>query len=235
VDGSDRSPADPQSPQAAEPPLGPAAVRVGRQVIAYRVLGVGCALIGTLLVIAGLFAMRGKPAPPGQAAVASSSARPVGGPPTGAGSTAPPPSTAPVGTPPPTTAPPTTAPPGTTAPPTSALATGPPSTATPARLGDTHAVARAPLTVLNNTTRAHLAQRAAAEFRDGGWQVVAVGNYTGQISLTTAYYTPGSATERQAAEALAKQFRGIARVLPRFAGLPASAHGVVVVLAPDWS
>ena len=61
-----------------------------------------------------------------------------------------------------------------------------------------------------------------------------VGNFTGTIPSTTAYFTPGSSTEERAARALAAQFRGIARVLPRYSGLPSSVHGVIVVLAPDW-
>jgi hypothetical protein len=102
-------------------------------------------------------------------------------------------------------------------------------TATP-----TPVIVRAPLTVLNNTTRPHLAERAAAIFRAGGWQVVKIGNFTGTIPSTTVYFTPGSSTEERAAQALAAQFPGIARVLPRYAGLPSSVHGVIVVLAPDW-
>ena len=50
--------------------------------------------------------------------------------------------------------------------------------------------------MLNNTTRAHLAARAADQFRAGGWQVVKVGNFTGTIPSTTVYFTPGSGAEQ---------------------------------------
>ena len=61
-----------------------------------------------------------------------------------------------------------------------------------------------------------------------------MGNFTGTIPSTTVYFTPGSGAEQRAAWALARQFPGIARVLPRYSGLPSSVHGVIVVLAPDW-
>jgi hypothetical protein len=196
-----------------------------RQAVAYRLLGIGCALLGVLLVIGGLFALRGKPA---------STATGVA--PTPAVTSAPAASESPVSPTPMTSASPTSpVPAGTTAAPTSKPPTSTPPSPTKAATGaGSPTPARAPLTVLNNTTRAHLAEQAAAEFRQGGWQVVQVGNYTGTIPVTTVYYTPGSATEERAAEALAAQFIGIARVLPRYDGLPASVHGVIVVLAPDW-
>jgi hypothetical protein len=204
-----------------------------RQAVAYRLLGIGCALVGVLLVIGGLVALRGKPPSPATGAVAGS----------GAGSTSataasgPPASLTPAaGSSPSSTAPASTVPASTAAPATSRPAS-PPKAATGTGTGTgspTPARPRAPLTVLNNTTRAHLAEQAAEEFRQGGWQVVQVGNYTGTIPVTTVYYTPGSATEERAAEALAAQFIGISRVLSRYDGLPASVHGVVVVLAPDW-
>jgi len=191
-----------------------------RQAVAYRLLGVCCALVGVLLVIGGLVALRGKPASTATGAVASSGASSA----TATATSDPPVSPTPAANPSPTSA----APAPTTVPPTST-----PPTPTKAATG-AGAPARAPLTVLNNTTRAHLAEQTAEEFRQGGWQVVQVGNYTGTISMTTVYYTPGSATEERAAEALAAQFTGISRVLSRFGGLPASVHGVIVVLAPDW-
>jgi hypothetical protein len=88
--------------------------------------------------------------------------------------------------------------------------------------------------VLNNTTRSGLADQAAGEFRAGGWSVVKVGNFTGKIPTTTVYYEPGNGAQQRAAQALARQYPDIARVLPRYAGLPDSVHGVIVVLAPDW-
>jgi hypothetical protein len=203
-----------------------------RQAFAYRLLGIGCALVGVLLVVGGLVALRGKPTSTATGAAATSASATVTSEPpaslTPAASPSPT-STAPASTMPPTTAPPTTVPASTVAPPTSRPASPPAATST-----GSPKPARAPLTVLNNTTRPHLAEQAAEEFRQGGWQVVQVGNYTGEIPMTTVYYTPGSATEERAAEALAAQFTGISRVLSRYDGLPASVHGVIVVLAPDW-
>jgi len=199
-----------------------------RQAVAYRLIGVVCALLGVLLVIGGLVALRGKPTSPATGAAATSAPVNVtSGPPANPTPAASPSSASPAST---SAAPPSTAPPSTTAPPTSK----PPTPAKVATGASSPAPARAPLTVLNNTTRAHLAEQAAEEFRQGGWQVVQVGNFTGAIPMTTVYYTSGSATEERAAEALAAQFTGISRVLPRYDGLPASVHGVIVVLAPDW-
>ena len=118
----------------------------------------------------------------------------------------------------PSTAPPTTA----TAPPTSGPA-GPP------------AVARAPLTVLNNSTIAGLADRAAAAAERRGWRVAQVGNFAGRLPVSTAYYTPGNAAEERAARQLAAEFPQIGQVLPRYAGLPPTPAGVVLVVTRDWS
>jgi LytR cell envelope-related transcriptional attenuator len=199
-----------------------------RQAFAYRLLGIGCALLGVLLVVGGLVALRGKPTSTATGAAATSASATVTSEPPA--SLTPAASPSPTSTAPASTVPPTTVPASTAAPPTSRLPSPPkaaPSTGSPKPT-------RAPLTVLNNTTRAHLAEQAAEQFRQGGWQVVQVGNYTGEIPMTTVYYTPGSATEERAAEALAAQFTGISRVLSRYDGLPASVHGVIVVLAPDW-
>ena len=85
--------------------------------------------------------------------------------------------------------------------------------------------ARGQLTVLNDSRIKGLADRAAAEFRAGGWSVPTVGNYTGQVPATTVYYGPD---QEPAARQLVAQFTGIVRVLPRFAGLPGSGLTVVV-------
>lgn len=85
------------------------------------------------------------------------------------------------------------------------------------------------LTVLNNSTVHHLAERAAAKFRAGGWPVPATGNYSGgTITTTTIYYPAG---QRASAERFARQF-GV-RVLARFAGLP--GHGMTVVVTRDFT
>lgn len=88
----------------------------------------------------------------------------------------------------------------------------------------------APLTVLNNSRRPSLADRAAAQYRAGGWPIAKVGNFTGRLVSTTLYYGPG---QEAAARHLAAQFVGIKRVLPRFRGLPGS--GLTVVLTRDYA
>jgi hypothetical protein len=87
-----------------------------------------------------------------------------------------------------------------------------------------------PITVLNNSEETGLAERAAARFDRGGWPIALTGNFRGQIPITTVYYDPGL---EASARAFAADFRGIARVRPRFATLP--ARGVVVVLTREFS
>lgn len=87
-----------------------------------------------------------------------------------------------------------------------------------------------PITVLNNSNRTGLADRAARRFERGGWPVRLTGNFRGQIPVTTVYYDPGLESE---ARAFARDFDGIARVRPRFATLP--ARGVVVVLTREFT
>lgn len=106
-----------------------------------------------------------------------------------------------------------------------AASQGPPPTASrgPAALS---------LTVLNNSRFSGLARQAAGRFRAGGYPVGAVGNFTGRISATTVYYSPGSARQAAAARALARRYPGVRRVLPRFPGLPGS--GLTVVVTRDF-
>lgn len=87
-----------------------------------------------------------------------------------------------------------------------------------------------PVTVLNNSNRTGLADRAARRFERGGWPVRLTGNFRGRIAVTTVYYDPGM---EASARAFAADFGGIARVLPRFSGLP--ARGVVVVLTREFA
>ncbi|HEY9473262.1 MAG TPA: LytR C-terminal domain-containing protein [Mycobacteriales bacterium] len=93
---------------------------------------------------------------------------------------------------------------------------------------------RPALTVLNNTTVRGLAHRAADRFATDGWSVAQVGNYAGNLPTTTVYFTPGNADEQRAAEALARAYPKITRVLPHDPHLPVSARGVIVVVAPNW-
>lgn len=110
-----------------------------------------------------------------------------------------------------------------------------PAVAAPVGAGPVAPVAAAPsvvvpITVLNNSNRTGLADRAAARFERGGWPVHLSGNFRGQIPVTTVYYDDGF---EASARAFARDFEGIARVRPRFATLP--ARGVVVVLTREFS
>jgi hypothetical protein len=90
---------------------------------------------------------------------------------------------------------------------------------------------RLPLTVLNNSRRTGLADRASARFVAGGWPVKLTGNFTGQIPETTVYYAPG---QQASALLLQRTFPGLTRVRPRFEGLPGSGLTVVLTRAyPD--
>ncbi|WP_433290106.1 LytR C-terminal domain-containing protein [Pseudonocardia sp. CA-142604] len=91
---------------------------------------------------------------------------------------------------------------------------------------------RAPVRVYNNSTITGLAARAAADFRNAGWQVEEVGNYpSGIIPTSTVYYRPGT-SEQQAAQALADQFS--LRVEPRFSGLDEASPGLIVIATNDY-
>ena len=90
-------------------------------------------------------------------------------------------------------------------------------------------VVRPPLTVLNNSRYTGLAARAAEKFRAAGWPIRETGNAGGRFRTTTVYYAPG---QRASAEALARRFPDIRRVLPRFAELP--GRGLTVVVTRDF-
>jgi hypothetical protein len=117
-------------------------------------------------------------------------------------------------------------------PPRTTVAPPPSPTAVPPRT--TAAAARAPLTVLNNSVIRGLADRAAGEAQDRGWQVAQVGNFAGRLTVTTVYYTPGDAAGQAAAGELAREFGQIGQVLPRYAGLPPTPAGIVLVVTKDW-
>jgi hypothetical protein len=103
-----------------------------------------------------------------------------------------------------------------------APAAEPSATATPR-------VTKIAVTVLNNSRRTGLARDAAGQLSRGGWPIRDVGNFTGRIPVSTAYYAPG---QEGAAHALAHQFPAIQRVLPRFSGLPGS--GLTLVVTREW-
>lgn len=182
-----------------------------------RLLGGLLAVAGIALLVIGVLALDGGDGvPPGAAPTASGAptAAPGSTASTASGTTAPPVPITPTPTGPPTT-------PSST-PPTTPAATPPP-------------VARAPLTVLNNSTVAGLGDRAAAAAQRRGWQVAQVGNFAGRLPASTVYYTPGSAVEERAARQLATEFPQVGRVLPRYAGLPPTPAGIVLVVTRDWS
>jgi LytR cell envelope-related transcriptional attenuator len=178
-----------------------------------RLFGGLLAVVGIALLVVGVLALGGgdgEEAPPGAGPAPSTTA----GQPS-------PTSTAPTASMTPSRA--------TTAAPTTATAS---PTSSPAGLP---AVPRAPLTVLNNSTIAGLADRAAAAAERRGWQIAQVGNFAGRLPVSTAYYTPGNAAEERAARQLAAEFPQVGQVLPRYAGLPPTPAGVVLVVTRDWS
>ncbi|MGY1710176.1 LytR C-terminal domain-containing protein [Geodermatophilus sp. SYSU D00758] len=95
---------------------------------------------------------------------------------------------------------------------------------------------RSPVTVLNATGINGLAADIAAALGTKGWESPGVGAYTGgDVAATTVYYTPGDATQQQAAEQLAQDFPQITTVATRFFEVPdVAAPGIVVVAAGDW-
>jgi hypothetical protein len=179
-----------------------------------RLFGALVALVGVVLLVVGVVALGGgdsgssgaAPAPSPSVATSPAPSRPTGSP-SGSRSSGPQPTTGS----------------RTTAAPPSRTTAAPPATA-----------ARAPLTVLNNSTINGLADRAAGEVQNRGWQVAQVGNFGGRLPTTTVYYTPGDAAGQAAATELAREFPQIDQVLPRYAGLPPTPAGIVLVVTKDW-
>jgi len=124
---------------------------------------------------------------------------------------------------------------GDTPPATADTGDTPPATAyTPpggeSKLSGSVSAARAPLRVYNNSTIKGLGERAAEDFRDAGWEVKSVGNYSqGVIPTSTVYYQAGN---KSAAEALASDFGMRAR--PRFDGLEQASDGLIVIVTRDY-
>lgn len=185
-----------------------------------RLLGMAFALAGIGLLVLGVFAFGGSGSGDGSAAAPGPSVVAPTTPSVTAVSPSPPSSPLSPSSPAPTTAAPTSQLPATTPPP-------PPQTG--------RAPVRGPLTVLNNSTIRGLGERAAAQARAKGWQVASVGNFAGVLPATTVYYTPGDAAQQQAAERLRADLPQVARVLPRYEGLPPTPTGVVLVVTRDWS
>lgn len=184
------------------PPRPPRAPDPGPLSPGRAVAGAAVAVAGVCLLLGALLLVSGDPAP-GQAQDRDAVSR---------AEVLPPPAEVVPPTPTPTPSPAVPSPPP------------PPPSPPPAARTDVVAV-----TVLNNSNRTGLADRAARRFVRGGWPVQLAGNFRGQIPVTTVYYDPGL---EASARAFARDFDGIARVRPRFATLP--ARGVVVVLTREF-
>ncbi len=83
--------------------------------------------------------------------------------------------------------------------------------------------------VYNETRHQGLGARVAAEFERAGWRVVRVGNWFGNVPVTTVYYPEGMQEE---AFALRDDFPHIGRMRPAFPGVPDNA--LTVILAKDY-
>ncbi|WP_372670187.1 LytR C-terminal domain-containing protein [Amycolatopsis kentuckyensis] len=121
-----------------------------------------------------------------------------------------------------------TPPPATTTPPA-----GQPTQGQPGQPGDQQASNKwVTVRVFNNSTIKGLADRAAEDFRGGGWNVNEVSNYSqGVIPTTTAFYRPGT-DEEAAAKQLAQEF-GI-KAEPRFPGIESASPGVIVIVTKEY-
>jgi type IV secretory pathway VirB10-like protein len=87
--------------------------------------------------------------------------------------------------------------------------------------------------VLNNSFIEKLADRAADDFKAGGYNVTEVGNYSGgKIAVPTVYFRPGTDEEADA-RALGKDF-GM-RVEPRFDGIKDATPGIIVIVTKDYT
>jgi LytR cell envelope-related transcriptional attenuator len=184
-----------------------------------RLLGAASAAAGVALLVIGVMALNRGGGTPGAA------------PPPATVTSVPPASgTASVQptTPTPSPTPGTTSAPGRSSPPVTIPSRPVPRTTVPAP-------PRAPLTVLNNSTIAGLGEQAADAARRRGWPVAEVGNFAGRLPETTVYYTPGDPAEQLAARQFATEFPQVQRVFPRYAGLPPTPPGIVLVVTRDWT
>lgn len=134
----------------------------------------------------------------------------------------------------------TTADPTTTAPPaaTTTTTTTPPRTTTsepsaqPTTPGGEPSYKDQPVRVYNNSTIKGLADKASADLKAAGWNVVEVDNHQGRLFQTTVYYRPGT-EEEPAARAIGKEFD--LRVEPRFAGIADASPGVIVIVTKEYA
>ncbi|TCO58077.1 LytR C-terminal domain-containing protein [Actinocrispum wychmicini] len=139
------------------------------------------------------------------------------------------------GSPPPSSAtPPSSETPPSSPPPSSSSST-PSSEAPPSPPPDTTPGHVQPVQVLNNSKITGLADRAATDFRNRGWNVTAVDNLSetqAKVPFTTVYYRPGTAEEAEARD-LANQF-GL-HVDRRIEGLRNFGPGLIVVVAKEYN
>ncbi|PZF85257.1 LytR C-terminal domain-containing protein [Jiangella anatolica] len=124
--------------------------------------------------------------------------------------------------------PPATEPPATEPPATEPPATEPPS-ADPTGPVTADPEAREPLGVLNQTDEPGLEEQARERFEEGGWEVAAVSEFTGNVPETTVYVPEGM---EEAADALMAQFPEIGRSMPNVE--PFNDTRLVVVLVDDY-
>lgn len=189
-----------------------------------RLVGVVVALAGVVLLIFGVVALGG--GDDGSPGAAPAPSAPVGT--SASATTAAPSSAAPSS---PSAVPTDGSGVGSEPAPSTSVPVPPPASPSESRTS----AARAPLTVLNNSTIGGLADRAAREAQGQGWQIAQVGNFAGRLPATTVYYTPGNAAQEAAARELAREFPHVEQVLPRYAGLPPTPDGIVLVVTKDWS
>lgn len=90
---------------------------------------------------------------------------------------------------------------------------------------------RSPVAILNSTSVNGLAAGAQQLLEDGGWEVPAITDYSGELAETTIYYPEESMLE--SAEALAAQFPEIGAVEPTIEGL--TRQRMVLILSSDWA
>ena len=108
-------------------------------------------------------------------------------------------------------------------------ASGAVTPAEPAPVEEPIAAARPPLTVLNHSRISGLAARAAEDFRQGGWEIVEVGNTRRPVAVTTVFFAPG---QEAAAADLRAAFSAIRQSAPRPADLP--GQGLTVVVTREY-
>jgi len=88
-----------------------------------------------------------------------------------------------------------------------------------------------PVRVFNNSTISRFAAQAAQDFRNDGWNVAEVGNYSeSTVPTTTAYFQPGTEEEAAARALAVKCNLKVAPRLPNFRFGP----GIVVMITKDY-